>query len=177
MTAGVLESERERSRESGITDFIPKPIEVDEMLAVLRRHLPQPAAPIAPTPAPAPVRHRHRPWHRHHWPPGRPAGRHGCGRHQRCRRPRFCDAGSAAQAGVLADADRRGRHLQYGWPDARDGQGRQGSRRHVQDGARRHRQRPRTADQAHLACRKGGCATLPAIPQPARRVGVLGAGA
>ena len=55
MTAGVLESERERSREAGITDFIPKPIEVDEMLAVLRRHLPQPAAPMAPTPAPAPV--------------------------------------------------------------------------------------------------------------------------
>jgi CheY-like chemotaxis protein len=43
MTAGVLESERERSRESGITDFIPKPIEVDEMLAVLRRHLQPPA--------------------------------------------------------------------------------------------------------------------------------------
>jgi len=44
MTAGVLESERERSREAGITDFIPKPIEVDEMLTVLRRHLPKPAA-------------------------------------------------------------------------------------------------------------------------------------
>jgi CheY-like chemotaxis protein len=57
MTAGVLESERERSRESGITDFIPKPIEVDEMLAVLRRHLPlqQP---------PPPTTARRRPPHR-----------------------------------------------------------------------------------------------------------------
>jgi len=57
MTAGVLESERERSRESGITDFIPKPIEVDEMLAVLRRHLPTPAVPVvaAPETAPAPT--------------------------------------------------------------------------------------------------------------------------
>jgi PAS domain S-box-containing protein len=39
MTAGVLESERERSVAAGITDFIPKPIEVEEMLAVLLRHL------------------------------------------------------------------------------------------------------------------------------------------
>jgi PAS domain S-box-containing protein len=54
MTAGVLESERERSREAGITDFIPKPIEVDEMLAVLRKHLPQPALPVASLPIPAP---------------------------------------------------------------------------------------------------------------------------
>ncbi|MTV38480.1 response regulator, partial [Duganella radicis] len=50
MTAGVLESERERSREAGITDFIPKPIEVDEMLAVLRRHLPRPAQPAVAAP-------------------------------------------------------------------------------------------------------------------------------
>jgi DNA-binding response OmpR family regulator len=57
MTAGVLESERERSREAGITDFIPKPIEVDEMLAVLRRHLPQ-QQPPPPTTA------RRRPPHR-----------------------------------------------------------------------------------------------------------------
>ncbi|NVM76880.1 PAS domain S-box-containing protein [Duganella sp. SG902] len=55
MTAGVLESERERSREAGITDFIPKPIEVDEMLAVLRRHLPKPPPPVAAAPAPAPM--------------------------------------------------------------------------------------------------------------------------
>jgi CheY-like chemotaxis protein/HPt (histidine-containing phosphotransfer) domain-containing protein len=62
MTAGVLESERERSLEAGITDFIPKPIEVEEMLAVLQKHLPKkaakavPAAAVAapaPTPAPA----------------------------------------------------------------------------------------------------------------------------
>jgi PAS domain S-box-containing protein len=39
MTAGVLESERERSMAAGITDFIPKPIEVEEMVAVLLRHL------------------------------------------------------------------------------------------------------------------------------------------
>ncbi|NYE62564.1 PAS domain S-box-containing protein [Duganella sp. 1224] len=58
MTAGVLESERDRSREAGITDFIPKPIEVDEMLAVLKRHLPKhapPPPPSAPAPAPAPA--------------------------------------------------------------------------------------------------------------------------
>ncbi|MET0268154.1 MAG: response regulator [Duganella sp.] len=63
MTAGVLESERERSVAVGITDFIPKPIEVEEMLTVLLRHLPKRAlpalaaapAPLAPEPAPAAV--------------------------------------------------------------------------------------------------------------------------
>jgi PAS domain S-box-containing protein len=60
MTAGVLGSERHRSEEAGISDFIPKPIEVDAMLAVLQRHLParlrglvvSPA--VAPTATPAP---------------------------------------------------------------------------------------------------------------------------
>jgi len=55
MTAGVLESERERSKTAGITDFIPKPIEVGEMMAVLLKHLPRRSAPapiIAPAPAP-----------------------------------------------------------------------------------------------------------------------------
>ena len=55
MTAGVLESERERSIEAGITDFIPKPIEVEEMLAVLQKHLPKKAAKPAPISAPVPV--------------------------------------------------------------------------------------------------------------------------
>ncbi|MEV4782420.1 response regulator [Burkholderia sp. LMU1-1-1.1] len=55
MTAGVLESERERSLEAGITDFIPKPIEVEEMLAVLQKHLPRKTAKPAPTPAAAPA--------------------------------------------------------------------------------------------------------------------------
>ena len=55
MTAGVLESERERSIEAGITDFIPKPIEVEEMLAVLQKHLPKKAAKPAPAPAAAPA--------------------------------------------------------------------------------------------------------------------------
>ena len=66
MTAGVLESERERSLAAGITDFIPKPIEVEEMLAVLLRHLRQrapapddaaamPAALAAAEPSPAPA--------------------------------------------------------------------------------------------------------------------------
>jgi len=50
MTAGVLGSERHRSEEAGISDFIPKPIEVEEMLAVLRRHLP-PRTPAAIAPA------------------------------------------------------------------------------------------------------------------------------
>ncbi|MQA22638.1 response regulator [Rugamonas rivuli] len=52
MTAGVLGSERHRSQEAGITDFIPKPIEVEEMLEVLLRHLPAPAPAAAPA-APA----------------------------------------------------------------------------------------------------------------------------
>ncbi len=69
MTAGVLGSERHRSEEAGISDFIPKPIEVDEMLAVLQRHLPGQApaampaadellaamAAAAPAPATVPV--------------------------------------------------------------------------------------------------------------------------
>ncbi|TFW17355.1 response regulator, partial [Duganella callida] len=78
MTAGVLESERERSREAGITDFIPKPIEVDEMMAVLRRHLPRstavPPPPPALSPAPAPSP---RPWPIRTicWPPWPPPRR------------------------------------------------------------------------------------------------------
>ncbi|CAN7642006.1 response regulator [Pseudoduganella sp. LjRoot289] len=40
MTAGVLASERDRCLEAGITDFIPKPVVVEEMLAVIQRHLP-----------------------------------------------------------------------------------------------------------------------------------------
>ena len=72
MTAAVLTAERERCVEAGISDFIPKPIEVEEMLAVILRHLAEPAqragarraarvaaasedsAP-APAPTPAPV--------------------------------------------------------------------------------------------------------------------------
>jgi PAS domain S-box-containing protein len=40
MTAGVLASERDRCLEAGITDFIPKPVVVEEMMAVIQRHLP-----------------------------------------------------------------------------------------------------------------------------------------
>ena len=54
MTAGVLEAERERSVTVGVTAFIPKPIEVEEMLAVLLRHLPKKAA-DEPVPAKAPA--------------------------------------------------------------------------------------------------------------------------
>ncbi|MGV7208377.1 response regulator [Oxalobacteraceae bacterium A2-2] len=56
MTAGVLDSERSRSMEAGISDFIPKPIEVEHMLAVIARHLPpRPAATTEATEAaPAP---------------------------------------------------------------------------------------------------------------------------
>jgi PAS domain S-box-containing protein len=51
MTAGVLESERERSLATGISDFIPKPIVVEEMVAVLLRHLrKRPPAIVAPPP-------------------------------------------------------------------------------------------------------------------------------
>jgi signal transduction histidine kinase/DNA-binding response OmpR family regulator/HPt (histidine-containing phosphotransfer) domain-containing protein len=60
MTAGVLGSERHRCTEVGITDFIPKPIEVEEMMVVLLRNLPArldaAAAPEPPPgPPPAPV--------------------------------------------------------------------------------------------------------------------------
>jgi len=40
MTAGVLASERKRCVDAGISDFIAKPVEVEEMVAVIRRHLP-----------------------------------------------------------------------------------------------------------------------------------------
>jgi signal transduction histidine kinase/CheY-like chemotaxis protein/HPt (histidine-containing phosphotransfer) domain-containing protein len=40
MTAGVLSSERDRCMKAGITDFIAKPVVVDEMMAVIERHLP-----------------------------------------------------------------------------------------------------------------------------------------
>jgi len=39
MTAGVMESEREQCIASGMNDFIAKPIDVEQMLAVIRRHL------------------------------------------------------------------------------------------------------------------------------------------
>ena len=41
MTAGVLASERERCMTAGITDFIAKPVVVEEMMAVISRHLPK----------------------------------------------------------------------------------------------------------------------------------------
>lgn len=40
MTAGVLPSERQQCLTVGMVDFIAKPIEVKEMLATIRRHLP-----------------------------------------------------------------------------------------------------------------------------------------
>ncbi|MRV70945.1 response regulator [Duganella sp. FT92W] len=52
MTAGVLASERDRCVEAGISDFIAKPVVVEDMLAVIARHLPAGAAPDV-TPAPA----------------------------------------------------------------------------------------------------------------------------
>jgi CheY-like chemotaxis protein len=41
MTAGVLASERERCMSAGITDFIAKPVVVEEMMEVINRHLPK----------------------------------------------------------------------------------------------------------------------------------------
>jgi two-component system, sensor histidine kinase and response regulator len=47
MTAGVLASERERCMTAGITDFIAKPVVVEEMMEVIQRHLPErPPAPV-----------------------------------------------------------------------------------------------------------------------------------
>ncbi len=57
MTAGVLGSERSRCLAAGISDFIPKPVEVEQMLAVILRQLPADAlrrmAPGAAAPVPA----------------------------------------------------------------------------------------------------------------------------
>ncbi len=53
MTAGVLASERDRCVQSGITDFIAKPVVVEEMMGVIERHLP--AGRRAPTPAALPA--------------------------------------------------------------------------------------------------------------------------
>ncbi|HAT33380.1 MAG TPA: hybrid sensor histidine kinase/response regulator [Janthinobacterium sp.] len=44
MTAGVLASERERCLNAGISDFIAKPVVVEEMLEVIQRNLPRKAA-------------------------------------------------------------------------------------------------------------------------------------
>ncbi len=56
MTAGVLASERDRCVQAGITDFIAKPVVVEEMMAVIERHLPArrrtPAAAAAAPPEP-----------------------------------------------------------------------------------------------------------------------------
>ncbi|MBB3117329.1 response regulator [Pseudoduganella violacea] len=41
MTAGVLASERDRCMRAGISDFIAKPVVVEEMMAVIARHLPE----------------------------------------------------------------------------------------------------------------------------------------
>ena len=49
MTAGVMESEREQCIASGMNDFIAKPIDVEQMLAVIRRHLRQDRWATTPT--------------------------------------------------------------------------------------------------------------------------------
>jgi two-component system, sensor histidine kinase and response regulator len=59
MTAGVLASERDRCVAAGISDFIAKPVVVEEMMAVIERHLPatrrtKVPEPQAPAPAPEP---------------------------------------------------------------------------------------------------------------------------
>ncbi len=47
MSAGVMASERAQCVESGMNDFIAKPVELDEMLATIARHmLPVPVAPV-----------------------------------------------------------------------------------------------------------------------------------
>jgi signal transduction histidine kinase/integral membrane sensor domain MASE1/DNA-binding response OmpR family regulator len=48
MTAGVMASEREQCIASGMNDFIAKPIDVEEMLRVIARHLPPPATAAPP---------------------------------------------------------------------------------------------------------------------------------
>ncbi|WP_258001019.1 response regulator [Janthinobacterium sp. ROICE36] len=53
MTAGVLASERERCMTAGISDFIAKPVVVEELMEVILRHLPK--RPQEQTAEPAPV--------------------------------------------------------------------------------------------------------------------------
>ena len=50
MSAGVMQAERERCLEAGMNDFIPKPIDFDQMVATIAAHLV--AAPAAPAAAP-----------------------------------------------------------------------------------------------------------------------------
>ncbi|MBC7857363.1 MAG: hypothetical protein H7Z39_01030 [Burkholderiaceae bacterium] len=45
MTAGVLESERERCIAAGISDFIAKPVVIEDMLEVIERQLGKTGAP------------------------------------------------------------------------------------------------------------------------------------
>lgn len=40
MTAGVMESERDICMAAGMDDFIAKPIDVEQLLTVIARHLP-----------------------------------------------------------------------------------------------------------------------------------------
>ncbi|WP_254926546.1 response regulator [Janthinobacterium sp. PC23-8] len=54
MTAGVLASERERCMTAGITDFIAKPVVVEEMMEVINRHLPKRTAVQVAAAAPPP---------------------------------------------------------------------------------------------------------------------------
>ncbi|XKM07772.1 response regulator [Massilia atriviolacea] len=56
LTAGVTESERRACADAGMNDVIAKPIEVDQMLSTIARHLPalgRLRAPAAPAPASA----------------------------------------------------------------------------------------------------------------------------
>jgi PAS domain S-box-containing protein len=57
MTAGVLESERERCIAAGISDFIAKPVVIEDMLDVIERQLGRTDAPHT-SPAAAPKAHR-----------------------------------------------------------------------------------------------------------------------
>ena len=52
MSAGVMQSERERCLEAGMNDFIPKPIDFDQMVATIAAHLGTAMA-VAPVAAPA----------------------------------------------------------------------------------------------------------------------------
>jgi CheY-like chemotaxis protein len=50
MTANAMQTDRERCIESGMDDYLSKPINKSEIVAVLRRHLPasilQPTEPL-----------------------------------------------------------------------------------------------------------------------------------
>ncbi len=50
LTAGVLQEERQKALDAGVDDFLPKPVDLEELVAMLLRWLPPPRVKAAATP-------------------------------------------------------------------------------------------------------------------------------